>query len=416
MTLTVLPARPRPGVPPADPEAARDRWVRRRVGLVWGLLFLNVLTFAAGTWNQLPLIVPIPSVMGKIITQGSLPIALLLAISVNRKLAIRPNVFMCLLTLLVVVAFMAGLHPLGHVIGTMYRTLRFAGFVATLWLLTPWWGRRDMLLLRCQLISIGVVLGSVVLGLLIAPGRALAQGRLSGEFWPMPPAQVADFGGVMFGLVAILWFCGVIRGRVAGPIVAVSGLALFLSHTRIEVVALLAGIVVGGLSIIMARARVRRTFVAAGIAVSVGVTAFSGAVTTWLARGESSRELTSLTGRTTVWNGVVNAPRDLFQVIFGYGLSNKSFNGFPIDSNWLATYLDLGLLGVAISAILLLFVFVSAWFQPGQVQRALALFLVVYLMVTSYTETGLGDASEYMLDLVLAASLLVPPIGDWRPR
>jgi hypothetical protein len=415
MTLTVLPARQRPGVPPADPEAARDRWVRRRVGLVWGLLFLNLLTFAAGTWNTLPLIVPIPSVMGKIITQGSLPLALLLAITVNRRLAIRPNVFMCLLTLLVIVAFMSGLHPLGHVIGTMYRTMRLAGFVATLWLLTPWWGRRDMLLLRCQLVCIGVVLGSVVLGMLIAPGRALAQGRLSGEFWPMPPAQVADFAAVMFGLVAILWFCGLMRGRVTAPIVVVSGLVLFLTHTRIELVALIAGILVGGLSIIMARARVRRTFVAAGIAVSAGITAFSGAVTTWLARGESSQELTSLTGRTTVWDGVVNAPRDLFQVIFGYGLSNKSFNGFPIDSNWLATYLDLGLLGVAISATLLLFVFVSAYFQPGQVQRALALFLVVYLMITSYTETGLGDASEYMLALALAASLLVRPIGDWRP-
>ncbi len=35
-------------------------------------------------------------------------------------------------------------------------------------------------------------------------------------------------------------------------------------------------------------------------------------------------------------------------------------------------------------------------------------------MITSYTETGLGDASAYMLDLALAASLLVPPIKDWR--
>ena len=138
-------------------------------------------------------------------------------------------------------------------------------------------------------------------------------------------------------------------------------------------------------------------------------------MTTWLARGESSQELTSLTGRTTVWEGVVNTPRDLFQVIFGYGLSNKSYTGFPIDSNWLATYLDLGLLGVAICAVLVLFVFVSSYFQPSQVQRALALFLVTYLMITSYTETGLGDASEYMLDLALAASLLMRPVGDERP-
>ncbi len=414
MTLSLV--RTRPGVPAADPAEALDRSVRRRVGLVWGLLFLNVLTFAAGTWNGLPLIIHIPSVVGKIITQGSLPLALLIALMTNRRLTVRPNVFLCLLTLLVVEAFMSGLHPQGHLIGTLYRTVRFAGFVATLWLLTPWWGRRDLLLVRCQLKALAVVLISILLGLMIAPGRALAQGRLSGDFWPIPPAQVADFAAVAVGLVVILWFCGRMSGRAAAPAVAIGILVLLLTHTRIEVVALLAGILVGGLSIFLSRARVRRTFVAVAIAASLGITVFSGVVTAWLARGETTQQLSSLTGRTTVWSGVVNAPRDLFQVIFGYGLSNKAYNGFPIDSNWLATYLDLGLLGVSISAVLLLFVFVSAYFQVNDTQRALALFLVVYLMITSYTETGLGDASEYLLDLALAASLLVPPPEEWRRR
>ncbi len=341
MSLSVV-TRFRPGVPAADPIAAHERWTRRGVGLTWGLLFLNVLTFAAGTWNGLPLIVHIPSVVGKMITQGALPAALLVAVMTNRRLRIRPNVFLCLLSLLVVVAFMSSLHPQGHVIGTLYRTFRLAGFVATLWLLTPWWGRRDMLLLRCQIKALVVVIGSVLLGLMVAPGRAMAQGRLSGEFWPMPPAQVADFGAVLAGLLIILWFCGKIRGRVAGPLIAVALLVVLLTHTRVELVALLAGVLVGGLSIFLARARVRRTFVVAGLAVSAGIAAFSGVITAWLTRGESTQQLNSLTGRTAVWNGVVNAPRDLFQVVFGYGLSNKAYNGFPIDSNWLATYLDLG--------------------------------------------------------------------------
>ena len=96
---------------------------------------------------------------------------------------------------------------------------------------------------------------------------------------------------------------------------------------------------------------------------------------------------------------MVSAPRDLFQVIFGYGLSNKGYNGLPIDSNWLAAYYDLGLVGVSIVAAMLLFVLVSAYFQPRSERRALALFLVTYLMVTSYTETGLSDASMYLLEL-----------------
>jgi hypothetical protein len=178
---------------------------------------------------------------------------------------------------------------------------------------------------------------------------------------------------------------------------------------------MMAGILVGGLSLFMAKARVRKSFVIIGIALSLAITAFSGVLTHWLARGESSQQLGSLTGRTTVWTGVVNAPRDQFQVIFGYGLSNKSFNGLPIDSNWLAAYLDLGLIGVTICAALLVFVFVSAYFQPRGAHRAIALFLVTYLAVTSITETGLSDASAYLMELTLAASLLVPPLDDWRP-
>ena len=58
----------------------------------------------------------------------------------------RPNVFLCLVTLLVMEAVVTTLQP-QHV-GTVYRIFRFAEFVAVLWLLTPWWGRRDLLLVR----------------------------------------------------------------------------------------------------------------------------------------------------------------------------------------------------------------------------------------------------------------------------
>jgi len=67
----------------------------------------------------------------------------------------------------------------------LYRTCRLAEFVAILWLLSPLSERRDLLFVRCHLKALAVVLGSVLLGFLVAPGRALAEGRLSGEFWPI---------------------------------------------------------------------------------------------------------------------------------------------------------------------------------------------------------------------------------------
>ncbi len=109
---------------------------------------------------------------------------------------------------------------------------------------------------------------------------------------------------------------------------------------------------------------------------------------------------------------MVTDPRDKFEVIFGFGLSNKSFNGLPIDGNWLAAYLDLGLFGVCVCAAILLFLLVSAYFQPRGAERALALFLITYCLLSSFTETGLSDASIYLLEVTLAASMLVPSLAD----
>ena len=135
----------------------------------------------------------------------------------------------------------------------------------------------------------------------------------------------------------------------------------------------------------------------------------SGVIATWLARGEGTQELTNLTGRTKVWGPLLAFPRDKFQEIFGFGLSNGSFNGLPIDSNWLASYQEQGLFGVVVCATMLVFLLVTAYFQPRGVQRALALFLVTYCLVASFTEVGFTDVSPYLLELTLAASLLVPP-------
>lgn len=406
MTSAVIAPRTRRARSPAEAAEARERWARRRVALAWGLLILNVLTFYRVTWTGMPLIVPIPSIIGKGITQSSLPAALLLALSVNRRQIIRPNVFLCLVSLLVVEALITSLQA--EHFGTIYRTFRLAGFVVTLWMLTPWWGRRDMLLVRTHLRVMSIVLGSVLAGLLISPGSALSGGRLAGALWPTPPPQVAEFAAVSLGLVVVLWLSGLTRGRITLLTVAAAGFILLETHTRTALIALAAGILVAGLSLFTANARVRKAFAIGGVAVSIGAITLSAVVTTWLARGQGTQQLTELTGRTNVWSGVLSTPRNWFQVIFGFGLSNKAFNGLPIDSNWLSSYFDLGLLGVIICATILIFLLVAAYFQPRGAPRALALFLVTYCLVASFTETGFGDASTYLLELTLAASLLVP--------
>ena len=63
---------------------------------------------------------------------------------------------------------------------------------------------------------------------------------------------------------------------------------------------------------------------------------------------------------------------------------------------------------MVVCAAILLWLLVTAYFKPRGVQRALALFLVTYCLVASFTEVGFTDVSPYLLDLTVAASLLVP--------
>jgi hypothetical protein len=65
---------------------------------------------------------------------------------------------------------------------------------------------------------------------------------------------------------------------------------------------------------------------------------------------------------------------------------------------------------VAICAIILLFLLITAYFQPRGVQRAVALFLITYCTVASFTEVGFTDVSMYLLEIYLAASLLAPAV------
>jgi hypothetical protein len=405
MSSTATVMRPRRGLLLTSPPLTSDRLVRRRVYLTWFLLYFNTLTFFPGVS-----FINIPSSIGKGIAQAVLPLAFLCALSVNRKVLIRPNVFLCLVSLIVLGAVLTSFQP--QHFGTIFRTLRFAGFVVTLWLLTPWWGRRDLLLLRCHLTALSIVLGSVLVGLLLSPGHAFYEGRLDGALWPVQPTQVAHYAAVMVGLVVVLWFCGNLRGRTTVLVAVAAGAVLILTHTRTALIALVAGILIAGMSLIVAKPRVRKLFAATGAIAAIAALTLSAYITTWLARGQSTQGLDNLTGRTKVWGPLLAAPRDKFQELFGFGLSASSFNGLPIDSNWLASYQEEGLFGVVVCATILVFLMVTTYFQPRGLQRALALFLVSYCLVASFTEVGFTDVSPYLLDLAVAASLLVPVSGS----
>ena len=263
------------------------------------------------------------------------------------------------------------------------------------------------MLLRIQLRWLYIALGSAFIGMLIAPGKAFAfDGRLEGVVWPMTATQLAQYGAVATGLTVILWLGRRVSGRAALSGVVFAMPILLLTHTRTALVALVAGILVAGLSLFAVNARVRKFFVSLAVFVSVVVTTAAGVISTWLARGEGAQGLTSLTGRTNFWALVLSEPRTFLQDIFGFGLSNSTVDGKPIDSNWLVAYQMEGLYGVTVCAAMLIFLAIAALFQAPGVRRALIFFIVVYCTVASFTEDAYADVSTYLLHLVVAGSLL----------
>ncbi|HEY6793320.1 MAG TPA: hypothetical protein VI248_01415 [Kineosporiaceae bacterium] len=371
--------------------------------LVWAAIYGNVLTFLGPT----PLI-PIPTPLGQAIAQGMLPLALILTLLANPGLVLRLNVPMALLTVLSVLALAVSIHN-DFLVGSAYRAVRLVLFVLVLWPLTPWWGHADRPLLRAHLRCLRVVTVSVLMGAVVAPGAAFSEeGRLRGAIWPIPPPQVAHYAAVLLGCTIVLWFVGEVGGRTTLVTVAGAGAALIESHTRTALAAMLLGIIVAGASLFLRHPRVRHAAAVTALVAGLAAGLAGPWILAWLSRGQDAQQASQLTGRTKVWTAVANAPRTWVQAAFGTGLSNKSYNGLPIDSNWVATFLELGWVGIAVQVVLLAFLAGWALARRGT-EGAIALFIVTYCLVASFTETGLGDASPYLLELVVAGSVLARP-------
>lgn len=388
-----------------EPDFLGRRKAPPSVGVAWALLVFNTLgSQGADT------IVPIPRPVAQVLTMGALLVAFAIALVLNPRLRFRPSAYLLLLTLLLVLSVASSLR-LESGYGALFRCFRLAVFVATLWLLTPWWSDA-MAFVRHHVRSLTAVLATVAVGLVVAPGMAMPElygGRLVGAVWPLTPPQVGHYAAVVAGLAALLWLGRRADGRSVLIICVPAVVLLLLSHTRTSTVGLLAGLAVACLALAVSSVRARKVFGWSVIAAGVTAVAFGPAVQAWFLRGQSEEYFTNLTGRETVWKALLAAPRTTGEELFGVGLTNKSFGGESIDSSWLAIFYEQGWIGIAIVVAFLATLVVVAGLRPPSLARSCALFLIVYCLIASYTEAGLGDASPYLLNLTVAAALLTRP-------
>lgn len=373
------------------------------VGAAWALLILNTLGSTGAKT-----IIPLPRSVSQLVTMGAMMTAFLLALLLNKHLRVRPSAYLLLLTLLLVSSILAS-ADLQSGAGALFRCFRLGVFVSTLWLLSRWWdGGFDFV--RYHIRMYAAVLASVAIGLVVSPGNAMPEeygGRLSGAVWPLTPPQIGQYAAVISGLTLLLWFGRRTTWRSALMIVVPAIGLLMLTHTRTATLGLIAGLLVAFLSLMMTSARARKVFawtVAIGGAAGI---VLAGVLQAWFLRGQSADNFSSLTGRAKVWDALLEAPRTMSQYIFGVGLTDKSYDGLPIDNSWLAIYHEQGFVGITLVASFLLVLVVVAVLRPPSLARACAIFLITYCISASYTEAGLGDASPYLLHLAVAASLLV---------
>lgn len=394
----------------ADTGSRADADIRQRgmpplVGLVWALLLVNALG-SLGVQT----IVPIPRPVLQMITMGSLGVAFMLALLLNPRVHVRPSAFLIVLTLLLVVSIASSL-TLASGLGALFRCARLAVFVATLWLMTRWWWDGSLAFVYYHIRALGVVLGSVALGLVLAPGLAMPEdrGRLVGVLWPITATQVADYAAVVAGLMLVLWFARSASGRYVVGIALPAIVLMILAHSRTATVGLIVGVAVAGMTLALANGRARRTLAVAALGSGLIAVAFTAPVVNWFERGQDEESLSNLTGRTRVWDLLLAEDRTLYEQLFGVGMTDKSFAGLPIDSTWLAVYHEQGLVGVALIVMIMVGLAFAAAMRPSSPARACAVFLLVYCVVASYTQTGLGDVSSYLLHFVVAAALLIAP-------
>jgi len=371
-------------------------------GLIWTLLVFNTMPFFGGS------VLPIPTLIGKVLPMGALLVAFWLALAWNSSQLIRPSVILTLFSLLALAALVSSVR-LDAGPGALWRCTRLILFIATLWLLTPAW-REPLALVRAHLRACLAVQALIVLGVLVTGGRSLRP-RLVGAIWPMTWSQVAQFGAIGTGLVVALWLTGEVSGRTVRLIVPGSLVIAFLAHSRTALFGLIAGLLVAAGTAYLGSRRAGRFLGGMAVVAAAGAFLASPLVLAWLQRGQTTEGIAQLSGRTVVWDNLLAQPRTLEQRVFGHGLSDKGFEGRPIDNAWLAVYHEQGYLGLAIFLavfVVLLFSLVSARPSPS---RTVAAFLLTYLAVVSYTEVGFGDASPHLLMAVLAAALLVRPGG-----
>jgi len=274
-------------------------------------------------------------------------------------------------------------------------------------------------LVRAHLWAHLLLAATVVLSLAYAPSqawrplRSLGAGyRLQGVIIPMLPPRVGEVGAVLLGLAVIGLVCRKLATLPAVTLIGLGGVLIAASRTRTSAAAVAFGLVI---ALIITRRTWTGRFVSLAVPGLLGLAFLTiGSLHDWLLRGQSTRQISSLSGRTTSWQAVLDEKVSTQTAIIGHGLGNKrvlltrgegDVDVMAIDNSWLGLYWETGLLAVAIVGLALILAWVSVLRAPTPYVKACGALLLGYVTAASLNESGLSDLSSMTVHLLVAAAI-----------
>lgn len=304
---------------------------------------------------------------------------------------------------LVLLISLLGAFQVGNESATIVLVARVFILLTTVLLILPCapWSH----VLGCYLSAMGML--AVVAG--VTGLGTLSEGRLGGGVPEIHPNDLAELATVpLVGVIVHALRRGVqIRHFVAGAVLLTLVVA---SGSRSALLGLGLAVAVA----VLTTGRLERRIVAVLLVclpIAYIVTNFTGILGSLASRGGTNAASGALDSRFDVWRLVLAWRWESWEKWIGIGLSvkeievdDKWLDTQVLDSSWVSLLAQTGVVGAAITAIVLIWCILAA-LQSRSRRSALLPFLVL-LVVRSITESGLVDSATPFILLVIISALL----------
>lgn len=234
-------------------------------------------------------------------------------------------------------------------------------------------------------------------------------GRLSGGIPQLHPNELSALASVtLIGLVVLTLKTGFRYWNVAAMLALLAIVAASGSRSP------LIGLAVATTVALLTNGRLQRqiaTALIAGVPAVYAALVFTDILGSIATRGGTEDAASALDSRWDAWKPVLAWPWGSWKKWIGQGLSVKEvkvdvkwLDTQVLDSSWVSLLAQAGIVGTALIALLIVWGILVALTSPQR--RGLLLPLLLFVIIRSFTESGLVDSTVQLVLLLMTTSLL----------